>query len=78
MGLFQDVRNARFLRQQLLDGNGDFEYAFIDAEVVSKSFFDFGPGFWDVGLDFVLCFFFFRWALVLRRGKRGLNLGFCG
>lgn len=34
MGLFQDVRNARFLRQQLLDGNGDFEYAFIDAEVI--------------------------------------------
>lgn len=38
MGLFQDVKNTTFLHQQLLDGNGDFEYAFIDAEVVSKIF----------------------------------------
>lgn len=29
--LFQDVKNAPFLRQQLLDGNTDFEYAFLDA-----------------------------------------------
>lgn len=34
IGLFQDVENASFLRQQLLDGNTDFEYAFLDAAVL--------------------------------------------
>ena len=29
--LFKDVENAAFLRQQLLDGNAEFEYAFLDA-----------------------------------------------
>jgi EKC/KEOPS complex subunit CGI121/TPRKB len=33
--LFRDVKNASFLHQQLLAGNSDFEYAFIDASVVS-------------------------------------------
>ena len=28
--LFADVQNAAFLHQQLLDGNQDFEYAFLD------------------------------------------------
>jgi hypothetical protein len=33
--LFRDVKNASFLHQQLLAGNSHFEYAFIDASVVS-------------------------------------------
>lgn len=32
--LFTQVRNADFLRAQLLAGNADFEYAFIDASMV--------------------------------------------
>ena len=32
--LFKNVTNASFLRQQLLDGNTDFEYAFLDASVL--------------------------------------------
>lgn len=35
--LFRDVQNASFLRQQLLDGNSDFEYAFLDAATVRDS-----------------------------------------
>ncbi|KAI9872347.1 MAG: hypothetical protein M1830_001747, partial [Pleopsidium flavum] len=34
VALYRDLQNASFLRQQLLDGNPDFEYAFIDADVV--------------------------------------------
>lgn len=34
LGLFTDVQNAAFLRQQLLQGNADFEYAFVDASVL--------------------------------------------
>ncbi|KAK5712780.1 hypothetical protein LTR15_011772 [Elasticomyces elasticus] len=34
VGLFLDVQNAQFLRQQLLDGNTAFEYAFLDAAVL--------------------------------------------
>lgn len=33
--LFIDLQNAPFLRRQLLEGNRDFEYAFIDASSVS-------------------------------------------
>lgn len=33
--LFRDVRNADFLRQQLLAANAAFEYAFLDARSVS-------------------------------------------
>lgn len=33
--LFTSLNNAPFLRQQLLDGNTDFEYAFLDAKSVS-------------------------------------------
>jgi EKC/KEOPS complex subunit CGI121/TPRKB len=32
---FDDVSNASALRDQLLAGNSDFEYAFIDASAVS-------------------------------------------
>lgn len=32
--IFRDVQNASFLRDQLLEGNIDFEYAFIDASMV--------------------------------------------
>jgi hypothetical protein len=35
--LFTSVTNAPFLHQQLLDGNTDFEYALIDASVVSAA-----------------------------------------
>lgn len=34
MALFTDVTNADFLRQQLLNGNTAFEYAFLDASLV--------------------------------------------
>ncbi|KAH0294520.1 CGI-121-domain-containing protein [Aureobasidium namibiae CBS 147.97] len=34
VGLYKNVKNASFLRQQLLAGNADFEYAFLDASVV--------------------------------------------
>ncbi|KAI5842578.1 protein cgi121 [Morchella snyderi] len=35
--LFKDVKNAIFLRDQLLAGNTEFEYAFIDANtIISK------------------------------------------
>ncbi|OJJ51287.1 hypothetical protein ASPZODRAFT_127343 [Penicilliopsis zonata CBS 506.65] len=34
VALYRDVQNAPFLRQQLLSGNKDFEYALIDASVV--------------------------------------------
>ena len=34
---FTDVENASFLRDQLLAGNTDFEYAFIDASMVCQS-----------------------------------------
>lgn len=32
--LFKNVKNSSFLRQQLLDGNHEFEYAFLDASVL--------------------------------------------
>ena len=34
IALFKDVENSAFLKQQLLGGNEEFEYAFIDASVV--------------------------------------------
>jgi len=38
LAYYQDVKNASFLRDQLLAGNAQFEYAFIDARmVVSKT-----------------------------------------
>jgi EKC/KEOPS complex subunit CGI121/TPRKB len=35
VSLFKDVKNAPFLRQQLLQGNSDFEYALLDASKVA-------------------------------------------
>jgi hypothetical protein len=35
IALFRDIKNASFLHQQLLAGNTEFEYALIDASVVS-------------------------------------------
>lgn len=37
VALFENVKNAGFLQQQLLNGNNAFEYAFIDASVVSST-----------------------------------------
>ncbi|KAI9672338.1 MAG: hypothetical protein M1817_003360 [Caeruleum heppii] len=34
VALFRDVQNGAFLRQQLISGNVDFEYAFIDASTI--------------------------------------------
>ena len=34
VALYRDVENAPFLKEQLLAGNSDFEYAFIDASMV--------------------------------------------
>ncbi|OJK03111.1 hypothetical protein ASPACDRAFT_113841 [Aspergillus aculeatus ATCC 16872] len=34
VALYRDVKNAASLRQQLISGNADFEYAFIDASMV--------------------------------------------
>ena len=31
---YKDVENASFLRDQLLAGNAEFEYAFLDASMV--------------------------------------------
>ncbi|KAF2840886.1 CGI-121-domain-containing protein, partial [Patellaria atrata CBS 101060] len=31
---FKDVRNAAFLRQQLIEGNREFEYAFLDCATI--------------------------------------------
>ncbi|KAI3324661.1 CGI-121-domain-containing protein [Xylariaceae sp. AK1471] len=36
VAVFQDVENAAFLHQQLLARNADFEYAFIDAGVITS------------------------------------------
>ena len=37
VALYKNVKNAPFLQQQLLQGNSDFEYAFIDATTVCRS-----------------------------------------
>ena len=34
LAYYRNVENAAFLRQQLLAGNQEFEYAFIDASMV--------------------------------------------
>ena len=35
--LYDSVENASFLRQQLLAGNVEFEYAFLDASMVRRT-----------------------------------------
>ncbi|KAL8960576.1 MAG: hypothetical protein Q9193_002742 [Seirophora villosa] len=40
--LYEEVKNATFLQQQLLQGNSAFEYAFIDASIIAESFRRFG------------------------------------
>ncbi|KAM0171694.1 hypothetical protein ACHAPF_007941 [Botrytis cinerea] len=42
IALYRNLTNASFLHQQLLTGNTDFEYAFIDASVIAESFRRFG------------------------------------
>lgn len=37
VALYQDLQNASYLRQQLLAGNSEFEYALIDASVVRRT-----------------------------------------
>lgn len=34
VALYKELRNAEFLRRQLLEGNQDFEYGFLDARMV--------------------------------------------
>lgn len=34
LAMFHDVKNAGFLHEQLLAGNSEFEYAFVDASIV--------------------------------------------
>ena len=35
LALFRNIQNAAFLHSQLLERNADFEYAFVDASIVS-------------------------------------------
>jgi EKC/KEOPS complex subunit CGI121/TPRKB len=37
VALYKDLKNASFFRQQLISGNTDFEYAFIDASMVCQA-----------------------------------------
>lgn len=37
IGLYRDVKNSRFLREQLLNANSDYDFAFIDARSVGTS-----------------------------------------
>lgn len=39
VALYRNVQNAPYLREQLLTGNADFEYAFIDASMVGHRSF---------------------------------------
>ena len=34
IALFKDVKNAAYLRRQLLEANAAFDYAFLDAQMV--------------------------------------------
>jgi hypothetical protein len=36
IALYKDLKNASFLREQLIGGNSEFEYAFIDASMVCR------------------------------------------
>ena len=37
VAMYKDLQNSRFLRKQLLDGNAEFEYAFLDARTARAS-----------------------------------------
>lgn len=37
VALYTNVKNASFLRDQLMQGNQEFEYALIDASIVRSS-----------------------------------------
>lgn len=37
LAMFHDVKNTTFLHKQLLAGNTEFEYAFVDASIVCAS-----------------------------------------
>lgn len=39
LAMFHDVKNAGFLHEQLLAGNSEFEYAFVDASIVCAQSF---------------------------------------
>lgn len=39
VALYRNVQNAAFLKQQLLSGNKEYEYAFIDASMVRRESF---------------------------------------
>jgi EKC/KEOPS complex subunit CGI121/TPRKB len=43
IALYRNITNAAFLHQQLLAGNTSFEYALIDASIVSPSSLPFFP-----------------------------------
>ena len=43
VALYTEVQNAPFLRDQLLQGNQEFEYALIDATVVCSIVFQLTP-----------------------------------
>ena len=36
VALYKDLKNASFLREQLISGNAEFQYAFIDASTVGS------------------------------------------
>jgi EKC/KEOPS complex subunit CGI121/TPRKB len=38
VALFENVSNAAFLRSQLLEANPEFDYAFLDATMVSCTY----------------------------------------
>ena len=40
IALYTEVQNAPYIRDQLLQGNQDFEYALIDASVVCSRVFN--------------------------------------
>ena len=39
IALFDNVQSAKYLRERLLSGDRDFDYAFIDAEMVRSQLF---------------------------------------
>jgi hypothetical protein len=57
VALFRDVKNASHLRSQLLEANAEYDYAFLDAEMVRPDFL------FISSLVLVISYFDFRiWA----------------